>query len=75
MNALFSYLPILLAAACLVLLLILLFRQTRQTASGDLSDEYKRQLETVIQTVSERRVPGRSYPPLWPVSSRESSTR
>ena len=54
MNALFSYLPILLAAACLVLLLILLFRQTRQTASGDLSDEYKRQLETVIQTVSER---------------------
>ena len=54
MNALFSYLPILLAAACLILLLILLFRQTRQTASGDLSDEYKRQLETVIQAVSER---------------------
>ena len=54
MNALFSYLPILLAAACLVLLLILLFRQTRQTASGDLSDEYRRQLEAVIQAVSER---------------------
>ena len=54
MNTLFIYLPIILAAACLVFLLILFLKQTRQTVSGDFSDECRRQLEAVIQAVSER---------------------
>ena len=54
MNETLLYLLIFLATACLILLLIQLFRQARQPASSVSLDGWRQQLEQAMQAVGER---------------------